>query len=292
MNRIHVELDDYHGLTLSEITSSPDGSLREDVLAGLRQEERRLDGASGKFSGDVLFDIEPRHIGQLRIVITDLVGDAQIALRGISLSRRKYSNTGSLQSTRIDSPEGQCYFSTEQSTVDTLTSITHQFSFDGVHFQVASPDSTLNVGGPFWYRAVLERADSNFEQASQPVRVSGTDPAISPNYNINGITTTDLGAGIIERVITFDDVTGAVLLRETPLPGTITVHVGATLAGGETYSFANNTVTFSSAKTGVSLRYQTSALSTAGLSAAKTFTARFFTGRPWKKSDDNDPRRA
>src|ERR1019366_7826115 len=61
LNRFRIDLAGYQGLVVEEFSSSPDGVLREDLLAELPPSSRSLDGSSGKFSGDWIADFDPRH---------------------------------------------------------------------------------------------------------------------------------------------------------------------------------------------------------------------------------------
>jgi len=59
LNRFRIDLAGYQGLVVEEFSSSPDGVLREDLLAELPPSSRSLDGSSGKFSGDWITDFDP-----------------------------------------------------------------------------------------------------------------------------------------------------------------------------------------------------------------------------------------
>ncbi len=203
LNRLRIELAGYQGLVVEEFSSSPDGIIREDLLADLQPSSLSLDGSSGKFSGDWIADFDPRHCSQVRLIIADRVG-ASIALRNIQFSARRVSASGQVQSQRISQPLGAVVFRAAQHTADKLTSITHQVSTDNIHYQSVAPDQTLTLDAPYWYRAVLTRLDSNFEQASAPVDMPGTDPGLNPNFTLTNTATTDLGGGIIERSLNFD----------------------------------------------------------------------------------------
>ena len=60
LNRFRIELAGYQGLVIEEFSSSPDGVIREDLLADLQPSSQSLDGSSGKFSGDWIADFDPR----------------------------------------------------------------------------------------------------------------------------------------------------------------------------------------------------------------------------------------
>ena len=179
LNRFRIELAGYQGLVVEEFSSSPDGIQREDLLADLQPSSQSLDGSSGKYSGDWIADFDPRHCSQVRLIISDRVGSS-IALRNIQFSQRKVSSSGQVQSQQITQPLGTVVFRAAQHTADQLTSITHQVSTDNIHYQSVSPDQTLTLAVPYWYRALLTRLDSNFDQAAAPVDMPGTDPGLNP----------------------------------------------------------------------------------------------------------------
>jgi hypothetical protein len=60
LNRFRIDLAGYQGLVVEEFSSSPDGVIREDLLADLQPSSKSLDGSSGKFSGDWIADFDPR----------------------------------------------------------------------------------------------------------------------------------------------------------------------------------------------------------------------------------------
>src|ERR1035441_7377535 len=270
LNRFRIELADYQGLVVEEFSSSPDGIIREDLLADLQPSSLSLDGSSGKFSGDWIADFDPRHCSQVRLIIADRVG-ASIALRNIQFSQRRVTASGQVQSLQIMQPLGNVVFRAAQHTADQLTSITHQVSTDNIHYSSVAPDQTLNLAVPYWYRAVLTRLDSNFDQAAAPVDMPGDDPGLNPNFTLSNTATTDLGGGIIERTLNFSSITGPVQLEETPLDGTLVVFDGTVPMAQSLYSVVSNLISFDGPVTGIMVRYQTSAFARAGLPARKNF---------------------
>lgn len=275
LNRIALSLDDYQGLTLESLTSSPDGVLREDLLADLPAEARALDGASNKFSGDVTIDFDPRHARQVRLILSDRVGSSRIALREVSFWARRYSSTAIAQAKPIVFPDlGLYVFRASDRRASALTAVSHQISFDGVQYRALASGDEIDLGGKkCWYRAVLSRLDSNFATLASPLDKPGQDPALSPLYQLNNIATVDLGSGVLERAINLDlraptvGQARALVLREAPIPGTFTIHQGLTLLGNESYALSGSTVTFDGdeERTGLGIRYQTSAFANAGL---------------------------
>jgi hypothetical protein len=270
LNRLRIELASYQGLVVEEFSSSPDGVIREDLLADLQPSSLSLDGSSGKFSGDWIADFDPRHCSQVRLIISDRVG-ASIALRNIQFSQRRVGASGQVQSNQITQPLGNVVFRAAQHTADKLTSITHQVSTDNIHYQSVAPDQPLTLAVPYWYRGILTRLDSNFEQAAAPVDMPGDDPGLNPNFTLSNTATTDLGGGIIERTLNFDSITGPVQLEETPLDGTLVMFDGTVPMAQSLYSVVSNLISFDGPVTGIMIRYQTSAFARAGLPARKNF---------------------
>jgi hypothetical protein len=269
LNRLRIELAGYQGLVVEEFSSSPDGIIREDLLADLQPSSLSLDGSAGKFSGDWIADFDPRHCSQVRLIIADRVGRS-IALRNIQFSQRRVSASGQVQSKQITQPLGAVVFRAAQHTADKLTSITHQVSTDNIHYSSVTPDQTLTLDVPYWYRAVLTRLDSNFDQAAAPVDMPGTDPGLNPDYTLQNTATTDLGGGIIERTLNFDTITGPVQFEETP-EGTLVVFDGLMPVPPNQYSVVGNQISFPVDQSGIMIRYQTSAFARAGLPARKDF---------------------
>ena len=71
LNRVRISLPAHQGLEVLEFTSSPDGVLKEDLLAELPAANQSIDGSAGKYSGDWIADFDPRSVQQLRIVLAD-----------------------------------------------------------------------------------------------------------------------------------------------------------------------------------------------------------------------------
>jgi hypothetical protein len=175
----------------------------------------------------------------------------------------------SVPALRSKLPLGNVVFRAAQHTADKLTSITHQVSIDNIHYQSVAPDQTLTLAVPYWYRAVLTRLDSNFDQAAAPVDMPGADPSLNSAYRLQNTATTDLGGGIIERTLNFTAISGPVQLEETPLDGTLVVFDGTVPMAASQYAVVGNLITFTGAQTGIMIRYQTSAFARAGLPARK-----------------------
>jgi hypothetical protein len=256
-----LELDDYEGLELTTLTSSPDGIIFDDVLADLGETHQVLNGTSGKLSGDVILDFPPRYVSQLRLVINDRINVGRIALRSLTFSQRSYGTSADLTSTLIKAPLGSVQFSTDQDTWGAFTTLVHQISTNGVHFSVITPGSVITVSQPFYYKVSLQRVPGAFSDTSSPI----ADPSQSTLYALTGSTSTDLGNGILQRTLVFSSISGPVTLRETPIPGTFQVSEGAAGLDSSNYSFSNGILSFPIEKYNISMTYQTSSLGLAAL---------------------------
>lgn len=281
INRFTLELDEMQGVELAQLTSSPDGTVVNDLLTGVAVEDLSIEGSSGKFFGQFVINFDPVYSSKLRIVIADLVGAANIALRNLSFGSRRYGSSGIVQSNPILFPNsGYVRFDSVEETTPNLTSITHQISYDGVQYVAIKPLDVISLSSsPFWYRAALERLESNYQSQSQPISVPGTDPALTDYYRLNSTATSVLGKNILERNILLDlnPATGGtdrpLLIRETILPGTLTIWQSNSPLGISKYAVSGNTITFPTNEqiSGVTIRYQTSAYSNSGLLALKDY---------------------
>ncbi len=271
INRVKLEMDDYQGLEITEFTTSPDGSLVEDVLSDIGEKSIHLNGISSKYSGDCIVDFSPRHCKSIRMVIEDRVDVAHIALRSVSIISRRYQSTGTLVSTKITSPIGDVTFSTDQIVKSPLTSISHQISYNGVNFSAISPGAITINTSPFWYRAVLERFSSRFDDAASPIAPTNADPLVNPNYVMLTSNSTPLGGGVLERTLHFQTIDGPVPFRESPLPSTLQVQEGSVLLGSDEYAFTDGILSFSEPRGNITVTYQTSSLGQASISERKEF---------------------
>lgn len=273
MNRITINLDNYAGLEIDTFTTSPDGTLVQDVLVDLGVDRIEIDGTSNKFSGDVILDFPPRYVITARLIILDRTGTGSIALRNLTCEQITYSPTGQLTTIPITAPVGTVVFSTIQNVFAPYVSITHQLSYNGTQFISINPGSTIELTStPFFYRAVLERSASAFS-AQSPLNQSPLDPVGSPYYSLSTSTTTPLGNGLIERALQINNITGPVVLRETPLPNSIVVQEGSVILSlsNADYTFTNDTIAFPETVTGVNITYQTSSLGSAAVSDLETY---------------------
>lgn len=273
MNRLNINLDNYAGLEIDTMTTSPDGTLVEDILSDLNVERILIDGTSGKFSGDVIIDFPPRHVQTLRMIIVDRVGAGLIAIRDMSATSRSYSSTGQLTSVAIKAPFGKVVFNAVQNIFSPYVSITHQISYDGVQFTAINPGDVITlISSPFYYRAILERSAAMFSSAQGPL-VTPLDVVASSNYVLTSTTSVPLGNNIIERTLVFSSVSGPIQLREIPMPNTLQVQSGAVILSiaNSDYAFTNQIITFPSSITSVTVTYQTTSLGTAALSDRENY---------------------
>lgn len=268
VNTVKLELIGYQGLVIDRFMATADGIQTDDLLAELPEGARSLDGDSSKFSGDWYALFAPRHVTQLRITIRDIVGTNQVQLRNLSVSQRKYGASGQLTSRQIATPTGLVQFSAKTRTGNNLTSVTHQISTDGQSYQGIQTGDVLNVPNAFWYRAVLNRLDSNFSKTTTPLQAPGND-----NFSLSSFTTTDLGGGIVSRKAVFSTVSGAVDLGEVPLGRSVAVYVGTSLLSPPAYTLSGPVLTFSQAYSNLTVNYQASSYGLAGLVARQSFYA-------------------
>ena len=282
LNRITVALDDYTGLALTELTSSPDGIVREDILAALRPDEGFLSGASSKYAGEVILDFSPRTVSGLRMLFQDVTGRGVITLRDIAFSSRQYSSTGAVNSSPLTLSTGVYSFATTESNDPELGTISHQLSFDGVHFTAVQPGDTFSTPGPTWYRAQLTRNDAAFTNVAPDSlvaasgRLSGQDPAIQSNYTLVDSDTRTLGtSGLVQRSIDLANASGSITLAETPLPGTLQVYFGLTAAPSGSWSYINNAIVLAQAYPAVRIRYQISAVGASDLASRRPYYSPF-----------------
>jgi len=273
INRLVIKQDDFEGLEILSLTSSPDGIFFDPIDEELFPSDLTLNAQSGKFSGDAIIDFNPRTVSVIKIVIADLIGSTQVVLRGIETHQRQYANSGQFTSNPISSPAGTVVFQTLERTFPQLTAIAHQLSYDGVHFQIIQPGDIITLtSSPFWYRAQLDKIVDSFSNSASPLATGSGDPNFSVNYVIQNITTTNLNGGVLQRNLVFTTVAGPIVLQESPIPGTLAVYFGSILQAPSAYTFINNTLTLTSLpETNVTVRYQTSTFGTAGLAVLQNF---------------------
>lgn len=274
MNRLTLNLDNYSEIEIDTFTTSPDGTLVQDILVDLGDQTILLDGTSNKFSGSCVIDFPPRYVQSVRLIIKDRVGTGLIAFRQFTCSQLSFSPTGQLTTIPITTPVGEVIFSTVQEAFYPYVSITHQISYDGTQFTSINPGDIITlISSPFFYRATLSTNTSKFNTPQGPLVQSPLDPVFSPFYTLASSTVTPIGSGIIERVLQVNGVIGPIILRDIPLPNTLIIQEGSvilSLTDGD-YTFSNDTISFSGGVTGLTISYQTSSLGNSAIQDLLTF---------------------
>jgi hypothetical protein len=266
INRLKIEMDDYQGLEVTVLETSPDGTLVENILGDLGVTSLELNGIQSKYSGDFILDFPPRHCSSLRLVLEDRVDVALIALRALSVFSRRYSNAGFIITKPITAPTGTVRFSTIEKTVAPLTSITHQLSYNGVHFSVIQPGQEIILTStPYWYRAVFERSTTRFDDADAPIEGINSDPLANTNFVLGSSHSVPVGDGIMERTLFFQEITGPIKFRETPLPNTLQIQEGSVLLEPSEYAFNGGILSFEDDRGSITVTYQTSQLGAASI---------------------------
>lgn len=270
LNRLQIQLDTYDGLEITALTTSPDGTLTQDVLEDMGISFLLMDATSGKYTGDVILDFPPRYVTQGRIRFEDRAGTAQIALRSLSFSSRQYSPTGTLTTLPIELARADATFLAEQSVTAPYTTITHQLSPDGVNFQNIDP-GPVSLPRPCWYRALLQRSDAAFQNSQSALAASGASTAPNDSYTLESQSSVPLGNGVLERKIVLSNVSGGLILNDTPMPNTLRVQGASVFLGSGDYTLKGKQITFTGPQGLVTLTYQTSALGSAALAALKNY---------------------
>lgn len=269
INRLYIDLDVYDGLEIVEFSSSPDGIVYGDILGDLSVDNIPLDSSSNKNSGSVIVDFPPQYTSSMKIVIENVVAANSVSLRGIQLASRQYSSSGQLTSTIINAPIGSVSFEADV-LVDIYTTITHQLSLDNVHFYSIQP-GIQTIGQAFWYRALLTRSDQQFTNSSNLLQGTSQDPSVSANYSLVSSSAISLGSNITERIINLSSVTGAIVLIDTIVPGSLQIQIGSVFLNNSQYSFNNNTISLVSPAANISIIYQTSSLGATSVAALKNY---------------------
>lgn len=261
VNRLTMSLDNYDGVEITTLATSPDGTLYEDVLIDVNQSSILLNANTGKYSGDFILDFPPRHVSTIRIVIEDRVGIAKIAFRGMNLMQLSYSPVAMVVSNKITRPSGTVRFTSTELTWQPMVSITHQISYNGSTYTYINSGDLITIPGErFWYRAILNRNNTAFSTTLSAINSNTLDPLNNSNFSINNSTTIPLGNGTSQRIINFDSVLGPIPLREVPLPGTLQIQEGAIYLSPDQYNFSNQVLSFNVHKSNIKLTYQTTAL--------------------------------
>ena len=271
INRLVLAPDEYDGMEITTIVTSPDGTLYQDVLLDISQDSILLDGICGKYSGVLILDFPPRHTSTMKIVIKDTSGEGIISLRSLSIYQLQYDTSAVFVGSRMSSPIGTVNFTTQQLDWSPMVSLSHQISYDSSTYIPIIPNTQITIpNGNFWYRCIMNLNSTAFNMSSQTINSNVLDPAYSANYSLSNTTYIPLGNGTSQRVLTFSYVSGPIPIRETPLPGTLQITVGSVyLTSG--YTFANQVLTLSGTQSNVTVSYITSSLDSASISDLKDY---------------------
>ncbi len=275
VNRLVLTPDDYKGYAITTLTTSPDGSLFTDVLEDLGVSSISTGPEAGKYSGSTFIDFSPRSVSTMRLLITNSIDGTTIPLRLLSLIQRSYQPSATITSKPQTTPSGVVLFQTDQVEFPPFTSIAHQISSDGMLFTTVQP-GLLTLPNPWWYRAVFSRSSAAFTNNSTPLSPSTIDPENSSAYTLVNSTCIVISSNTVERSLVFSTVTGAIHLRETPLPGTLSIKVGNLYLTSGQYSIdSNNNISIPGSSTNVTISYQTSAQGAVNLSALQNYYSAF-----------------
>ena len=259
INRVYLGINTYEGLSITGLTSSPDGILYNDILKNLPDTVSSnyfIGVSSGKYSGDVIIDFAPVYAKNLKIDITNFSSNKVFSLNSIKIVNRTYQETALLLSKQITLDGTDLNFSTSEIDNSPYCQITHQLSNNGVNFKNINPGKltgAITSGSPFYYRSLLTRSVNAFINSTSAL--SDSDPA----YTLKSQSVTSLGSGIVEQTIILTDipVDTLVTLSQTPILNTFKIQVGTSyLTSG--FNLTENYLVFTSAQSMVTITYQVS----------------------------------
>jgi hypothetical protein len=275
VNRLILTPDDYKGYAVTTLTTSPDGSLFTDVLEDLGVSSISTGPEAGKYSGATVIDFSPRSVSTMRLIITNSIDGTTIPLRLLSLTQRSYQPSATITSNPQTASSGQVLFQTDEVDFPPFTSVTHQISSDGMLFTTIQP-GLLTLPNPWWYRAIFSRSSAAFTNNSTPLYPTTADPTYNGEFTLINSTSTVISTNTVERFLVLTNVTGVIPLRETPLPGTLSLQVGNLYLTNTQYSIdSNNNISFPSTMANVTISYQTSAQGAINLLALQNYYSSF-----------------
>jgi hypothetical protein len=270
VNRLNLSPDTYVGYELTTFTGSPDGTKFEDILRDLGNGSIVLDASAGKYSGATVIDFPPLSVSKMRLILQNLTAGDTIGLRAISFTQRVYQASGTVITKPQTLPTGQVSFQTTQQIFDPYVSITHQISGDSVNYTTVQPGE-ITLPAQWWYRALLNRSSQAFTQAA-PVAATTADPNYSTGFTLVSSSSVPLDATTLERTLVFSNVTAAIPLTETPLPGTLQVSQGTQYLNGNQFSLdAQNNLTINNPTGLMTVTYQTSAQGSQNIASLQNF---------------------
>jgi hypothetical protein len=275
VNRLTLTFDDYKGYVINTLTTSPDGSLFTDVLQDLGTSSINTGATAGKYSGATIVDFSPRSVETIRLVITNPVDATTIPIRQMSVTQRTYQPSATITSNKQIGPTGQVLFQVDQTQFAPYTSITYQLSSDGLVYTTIQP-GLITLPSNWWYRVIFSRSSQAFTSNNVPLSPTTADPNYSTGFTLINSTSIVISSNTIERTMVFEEVTGVIPLRETPLPSTFTVQNGNTYLTPTQYTLDdNNNLSFPSTMSAITVSYQTSAQGSTNISGLQQYYSSF-----------------
>lgn len=274
VNRLKLELDDYDGLEITSLTSSPDGMVFNDLLFDLGVPLILMDATSGKYSGDVILDFAPRYVRQMSIRIECRAGQTSFGLRTLSLFSRTYQASGTVTTVPVYLSTDNVRFSSTEQSLAPYTSVTHQISTDGVTFTTIAPGN-LTTSTPFWYRALLGRSETAFSQQQSVVTALVSDASVNQPYTVKSQSTTRLSTGVVEQTLVLANITGEVVFHNAPLANTFRIQSGSIFLTTDDYTLSGTTLNFAANQSLVTITYQASSLGASAFTALKSYYTPF-----------------
>jgi hypothetical protein len=271
VNRMNISPDTYVGYEVTTFTASADGSQFENILSDIGTDALVLDASAGKYSGANSVDFPPRMVSKIRLVIQNLTSGAAIGLRSLQFTQRAYQATGTLTSTAQTFPTGSVQFVPEVLSFDPFVSVAYQISADSVHYTAITPGQ-VNLPATWWYRVLFNRSTQAFSNASSAVAATTADPMYTTGFKLISSKSIPLDPTTIERTLVLTNVSVAIPLAETPIPGTLRVLIGSVYLASNGFSLSStNALTVVNPTGVVTVVYQTSAQAVQNLSALETF---------------------
>lgn len=259
INRIYLKQYDYQDISITSLTTTPDGNYIQDILADDLGVNSLLCGVTAnKSAAENTIDFSPKNCQTLSLILTDLTGQGSINLDWVQLVQREYQSSAILNSIPITTPLGQIVFNADVVNQEPYSLVSHQISYDGTTFSGITPGQVLNItSSTYWYRAILSLNESLITQSGQSVN-TGLDPSSSTNYTISSISSVSIGNNLIVKTLVFTSISGPVVIQDPLLVNTLYLQQGASILSKNSYTFVNGTLTLAVQATNVTVVYQTS----------------------------------
>lgn len=261
INRLVLNQYDYKDLSITSLTSTPDGSVVQDLLEELNVSYISCGVTANKSLGDTTVDFNPKSCLALRILIKDNSGSGVINLNSITLNQQIFSSSSTLISNLIGAPTGTVRFKASSITQEPYSVISHYISYDGTSYSVITPDQVIIMPTGttgYYFKCIVSRNESLISQ-SGTFTGNGLDPSSSAFYSLQTVTTNILGNNIIEKNLLFNNISGAVIITDAVIPNTFYIQLGSTIVPKSSYQFLNGTLTFTGTVNNVTVVYQTNA---------------------------------